>query len=236
MIKDINTQLWFGKYKGHTIREVYQGTLNYDSRIFSYYLQHIFNCGIARIPTDSDYLYPINGSDRKGKLIFGKEPASLAPGFLQINHLDSISVCERFIRLCGKYNPDLSSNVGDDLVIGNVQGVLENFVNDHLNDNSSIGALDNFKNFRKILETTYPKLCDEINCYIVPGDMSYLLWSERNISNFLLDSQCKTELEDLPVVKITGIRLLYIGNETYEYKLLFETHYRKFPNKKTNFS
>jgi hypothetical protein len=233
MVTDINTRLWFGKYKGLTIREVYQGTFNADSRILMHFLQHIFDTGLAKIPTDNDYLYRMIGSGDNGELLFDKTKRTLAPGFLEIEFLESINVSEKCIHIYGElFNPELGFVEGNYIILGDLQKILENFISYHFKDNS-LGILDNLKNFRKIIETNYPDLQNDISAFNFSGDMSYLLWSERNISDFQLDAKCKLELEALPVAKITGINLLYIGNETYEYIPVFETGNCKFPVPKT---
>ena len=229
MITDINTQLWFGKYKGLTIREVYQGTFNANPRILMHFLQHIFDIGLAKIPTDNDYLYRIIGSGDNGELLFDKTSRTLAPGFLDIEFLESITVSEKCICINGElFNPELGFVEGNYIILGDLQKILEDFINYHFTDNS-LGILDNLKNFRKIIETNYPDLQNDFCAFNFSGDLSYLLWSERNISHFQLDPKCKLELEALPVAKITGIKLLYIGNETYEYMPVFDTVNCKFP-------
>jgi len=232
MITDINTQLWFGKYKGLTVREVYQGTFLNDSRILMHFLQHILDLGLAKIPTKDDYLYRIIGTDNKGKLLFDKTPTSLRPGFLNMEFLESITVSERYIHLYGQvFNPDIEKKDGNYMILGDLQLELENFINPHLTDNS-LGDLDNLKNFRKILEAKHPDISEELRGFNFSGDMSYLLWSEKNISDFQLDPKCKLKLELLPVTRLACIRLLYIGKETYEYIPIFKNTYCSFPTKK----
>ena len=121
------------------------------------------------------------------------------------------------------FDPSKPLDRSNRVVLGNIQDVLTSFINFPFRPNS-LGIRVDIKSFNK----SQPIIKK------IGGDPEYLVWCENNVSNFRLSQKCKDELETLPVARLTGIDVFYIGNETYEYtpKIMMDTF--KFKNSDYN--
>ena len=117
------------------------------------------------------------------------------------------------------FDPSKPLNDSNRVKLGNIQAGITSIVNLHFKETLRGIGVD-IKSFNKSQDTIKS----------IGGDPEYLVWCENNVSNFQLSQKCKDELETLPVARLTGIDVLYIGSETYQYtpKIMIETF--KFKN------
>jgi hypothetical protein len=120
MIDSCNEVINFGQYKGLTIKEIYQGTLNINRKFLSNYLSHILNKG-------NKFL----------ELLPEKE------------FIERIEVTKKKIKIVGEiHNPDKTLSRENRVTFGNLQNQLSYYINSHFED-SFLGILENIQLFNK---------------------------------------------------------------------------------------
>lgn len=132
--------------------------------------------------------------------------------FKEKEFIERYEINENSISIIGEiHNEEKPKSVDNRVVFGNIQEILSSFINMHFNDNS-LGILLDIRSFNK----------SQITPYQIGGDPEYLEWCEKTIDNFKLSLDCKNKLEQFPVARLTGVSLLYIGQESYEYAPLYQ--------------
>lgn len=125
MVYELNTPLQFGRYKGLTIQEVFQGTLRIDKYLLRDYLNHILN---------ADYFL---------------EWAFFDASKLIVN----FDLSDDLIRVIGDIDdPDLPDGPDNRLRFGNLEKELQTYINQHFNS-TSYGVLTDFAKFNNDIKS-----------------------------------------------------------------------------------
>ncbi len=107
----------------------------------------------------------------------------------------------------------------DKFPLGNLEKELTNYINQHFNPNF-LGILDDIGKFMKMNNLSFP----------IGGDPSYITWAQtKKVVPIILSEDTKNTLKELSVFKLQGIRVVYIGNETYQYAPLIEIEHPENP-------
>lgn len=94
---------------------------------------------------------------------------------------------------------------------GNIQQILTTYLNNHFESNMRANLLS-VKDFGKNWD--YP--------IHIGADPEYITWCMRNVEDFIIDEKTIDFLSKLPIAKWIGFDLMYIGNETYNFRPKFE--------------
>ncbi len=196
MIHEIDDRINFGQYRGLTIREIYQGTLNIDRTLITSYLIEIFN------EKQSRYSYR-----------FGNDY------FVEFYVVD-----QNYIRTIGEIlDPDEPESPENVCIIGDIKAELSYFINNNIIHHpyraEFLDVEKDFRKFNKEQEIIKP----------IGADPEYLIWCEQTFDHFEISVTAKETLQKLPIARFTGIDLLYIGNETYEYSPRYSIEQFTFP-------
>lgn len=97
---------------------------------------------------------------------------------------------------------------------GNIQQKLTYFLNNHFELNW-VGILLSVRDLNRNSEFKIQ----------LGADPEYIKWCISNVKDFILDEKTMDFLSNLPIAKWSGFDLLYIGNETYEYRPRIEIEY-----------
>ena len=125
MTHELNTPLNFGKYKGLTIQEVYQGTLKIDKYLLRDYLNHILNAA------------------------YFLEWAFFDASTLIVN----FDLSDDLVRVIGDIDdPDLPEGPNNRIRLGNLEKGLQTYINQHFNP-TSLGVLTDFAQFNDSQKT-----------------------------------------------------------------------------------
>lgn len=140
--------------------------------------------------------------------------------FLLKEFIDEFEIKDNKIRIIGGIDdPEKLLSDGNRIVFGNIQEKIESFINIHF-DKSFLGILEDIRKFNKNQERPVK----------IGADPEYLEWCEKNVAGFQIHVNVKRELEKLPIARLKGIKILFIGNETYEYAPFYEIEKFTFKN------
>lgn len=119
---ELNDKVDFGKYKGLTIRQIYQGTLQIDKFLFRDYLNQILN---------STEFY---------KRAF----------FEESEFIDRFDLTNNYILLIGEiHNHEMTKSINNRMTLGNLEKKISNYINQHFQPNF-LGILPNIAEFNNI--------------------------------------------------------------------------------------
>lgn len=120
MFNDYDKRMYFGQYKGLSIKEIYRGTLKIDKGLFKDYLDKILN------------------------------DSNLDDGiFLEIELIEKFDITEGTIKIIGEiHDPGKPLTPANRIVFGNIQNNLVAYINKHFNDNF-LGILQDIRKFNK---------------------------------------------------------------------------------------
>jgi hypothetical protein len=184
---ELATKLNFGKYKGLTIQQIYQGTLQINKFLLRDYLSHILN----------------SNNFNNWALFEG------------IQLIDSFYLTDHYILTKGEiHNPVLPLSQSNRAILGNIEEKLSNYINQYFQANF-LGILTDITKFNA--SNDFPNQ--------IGGDPDYLKWCEKNINTFCLSENCKQQLSKLSYVKLEGVKIMFIGNEKYDYAPTFKIQY-----------
>jgi len=128
MINSVNKQLQFGQYRGLTVKEIYQGTLNIDRVLLRGYLDYILN----KTGLDSREYFP------------------------ELELIERFDVTENTITVVGEiYDPQQPHTYENRTILGNNEKVISTFINQHSNDNF-LGVLEGLRTYNKLLNKPCP--------------------------------------------------------------------------------
>lgn len=132
--------------------------------------------------------------------------------------IERYDVNEKYIKIIGEvHDPDKPVSIDNRVVFGDIQDKLNSFICMHFDDNS-LGVLLDIRKFNKTQSRPLQ----------IGGDPEYLEWCERTVEGFQISADCKNKLEKLPVARLTGIHLLFIGHESYEFAPQYRVEKFKF--------
>lgn len=175
-------KLDFGQYKGLTIKEIYQGTLDINEQFVTEYLNLILNT----ILKDNN--------------------------FIEFEFIDRIEVEKNIIKIFGDiHNPEKPLSPSNRISLGNIEQVLENYINQYFNP-TFLGILKDLKKYNG----------EQKQKNILGGDPEYIKWCIETVRDFNISKECKKYLHNLSIARLIGIQIIYIGNEKYTYQLKFE--------------
>jgi hypothetical protein len=118
---ELNTKLDFGKYRGLTVQQIYQGTLNIDKGVIKEYLDFILN------------------SDNFKKWAF----------FDGSTLIERFEISQNKIELIGEiHDCELPEGPQNRIVFGNIEKQIANYINQHFKANF-LGVLPDIGEFNK---------------------------------------------------------------------------------------
>ncbi len=127
--------------------------------------------------------------------------------FNEVEFIDNFEVYEFSFKIIGEIdNPEKELSNSNRMKFGNIEKKIESYINSHFS-----------KNYLGILKTLNKFNFENQPSSKINGDPEYLVWCEKNINNFILSINCKIELENFSVSLLKGFKILYIGDETYEF-------------------
>lgn len=139
-------------------------------------------------------------------------------GFPELQFIDRFEIDNQRINVVGQiFNETEPLTEHNRVFLRNLEQKIYNYINYFWNKNN-LGILRNIIEFAKDKNRIAP----------LGGDPEYLIWCEKNISEFQLIKTEKEKLENLKVCRFMGINILYRGNNVYEYREIIKLEKFKF--------
>ncbi len=114
----------------------------------------------------------------------------------------------------------LESNSDERVKIGNIELVLKNYLNGSFNLSYEPKEIFNFLGKQ-----------NASGLKIIGPNPQYLSWCIENISDFFIDSEEITSLQETPITYFKGVDVKYLGSERYSFTPIFETKKYIFSSK-----
>jgi hypothetical protein len=146
----------------------------------------------------SNYLNHILNAGKKSREFYGPS----------MYFAEEFKVTESTIRTIGEiFDPEKPLSDSNRVLLENIESDLSVFIGYHF-QGSYLGVLDDIDAYMRKYEHQVTPIGE---------GPSYLEWCEANVDGFQLSKSCKELLKKMPRAYLRGIKIMYVGNETYEY-------------------
>lgn len=130
--------------------------------------------------------------------------------------LDLLITEEEMLVFPGIFNEEEPESLENVIYLGDLSQPIEYYFSCFFNKNW-YGIVEHFEKFNHKRDTQ-----------VIGGDPEYIEWCIRNVANFSIDKELKSQLELISVHRLRGILVTKINNERYRYEAEVLTEKFKF--------
>ena len=138
------------------------------------------------------------------------------PKPIKSEFFDLLITEEEILIFPGIFNEEEPESLENAIYLGDLSQPLEQYFSYFFNKNW-YGIVEHFEKFNHKRDTQ-----------VIGGDPEYIEWCIRNVANFSVDKEIKSQLELFPVHRLRGIVVTKINNDRYRYNAEILTENFKF--------
>lgn len=183
----LNDIFLFGQYKGLSLQDVYQGTLNIDRTFVKQYVEHM-------LLSDSQFEFFCNHFCHKNCALY--------------HIIDYFEITKTTIKVFWINSEPWNSLSNDRIEIGNIEEFFEKYL--------SIGIIHgHFLGFG--FDSAIDINKENVEKCTIGADPSYIVWCINELDHFFVDPNDLELMEKFKVTYLNGINVTYKGDSLYEY-------------------